>query len=81
MNSYCDALMEVTERPSVTMVSGKGSWLKDHDGKEYLDFVQGWAVNCLGHAPDLVLQAMIAQGEQLLSCSPAYYNAPMMKLA
>lgn len=81
MKQYCDALMEVTERPPVTMVSGKGSWLKDHNGKTYLDFVQGWAVNCLGHAPDIVQQAMIQQAGQLISCSPAYYNAPMMTLA
>jgi acetylornithine/N-succinyldiaminopimelate aminotransferase len=81
MKQYCDALMEVTERPPVTMVSGKGSWLKDHEGKVYLDFVQGWAVNCLGHAPDIVQQAIVQQAGQLISCSPAYYNAPMMALA
>lgn len=81
MKPYCNALMEVTERPLVTMVSGKGSWLKDNHGKTYLDFVQGWAVNCLGHAPDLVQQAIAQQAGQLISCSPAYYNAPMMALA
>lgn len=81
MKLYCDALMEVTERPPVTMMSGKGSWLKDHHGKVYLDFVQGWAVNCLGHAPDIIQQAMLQQAGQLISCSPAYYNAPMIALA
>jgi acetylornithine/N-succinyldiaminopimelate aminotransferase len=55
MNTYCNALMEVTVRPPVTMVEGKGSWLKDHNGKQYLDFVQGWAVNCLGHSSDIVI--------------------------
>ncbi len=81
MNAYCDALMEVTERPAVTMVEGSGSWLVDHNGKRYLDFVQGWAVNCLGHAPEIVAQAVAAQARKLVSCSPAYYNEPMMKLA
>ena len=42
-------VMKVAERPSVVMAEGQGSWLRDRDGKEYLDFVQGWAVNCLGH--------------------------------
>lgn len=81
MNTYCDALMEVTVRPPVTMVSGSGSWLVDHNGKCYLDFVQGWAVNCLGHAPDIIVQAATEQARKLISCSPAYYNEPMIKLA
>ncbi|HQQ62545.1 MAG TPA: acetylornithine transaminase [Pseudomonadales bacterium] len=81
MNTYCNALMEVTVRPPVTMVSGKGAWLTDHTGKRYLDFVQGWAVNCLGHSPDVVTQAAITQLNTLVSCSPGYYNAPMMQLA
>lgn len=81
MNTYCNALMEVTVRPSVTMVKGKGSWLTDHAGKQYLDFVQGWAVNCLGHSPDIVIEAATKQLNMLVSCSPGYYNAPMMQLA
>jgi len=81
MNTYCNALMEVTIRPPVTMVEGKGSWLTDHTGKPYLDFVQGWAVNCLGHSPEVVTQAATAQLNKLVSCSPGYYNAPMMQLA
>jgi acetylornithine/succinyldiaminopimelate/putrescine aminotransferase len=44
------ALMEITDRPDVVFVSGQGSWLTDHTGGRYLDFVQGWAVNYLGHA-------------------------------
>lgn len=81
MNTYCDALMEVAERPPVTMVSGSGSWLIDHNGKRYLDFVQGWAVNCLGHAPGIIAKAAAEQASKLISCSPAYYNEPMLKLA
>ncbi|HEY3697717.1 MAG TPA: aminotransferase class III-fold pyridoxal phosphate-dependent enzyme, partial [Spongiibacteraceae bacterium] len=81
MNSYCDALMDVTERPPVTMVAGGGSWLVDHNGKRYLDFVQGWAVNCLGHAPAIIAAAAAEQAGKLISCSPAYYNEPMLRLA
>jgi acetylornithine/N-succinyldiaminopimelate aminotransferase len=81
MNSYCDALMDVTARPPVTMVSGHGAWLLDNHGKRYLDFVQGWAVNCLGHSPKAVADAIAAQARTLISCSPAFYNAPMMQLA
>jgi acetylornithine/N-succinyldiaminopimelate aminotransferase len=74
-------LMKITDRPSAVMVKGAGSWLWDQDGKRYLDFVQGWAVNCLGHSPRVVLDALAAQGERLINCSPAYYNEPMGRLA
>src|SRR5262245_22282714 len=59
----------------------RGSWLTDQGGKKYLDFIQGWAVNCLGHCPTAIVSAIKSQAEQLLNCSPAYYNAPMIRLA
>jgi len=76
-----DRIMNIAERPPIVMVKGAGSWLWDRDGTRYLDFVQGWAVNCLGHSPRVVLDALAAQGAQLMNCSPAYYNEPMAKLA
>ena len=81
MNEHLDHIMRITERPSPVMVNGAGSWLWDRDGKRYLDFVQGWAVNCLGHSPRVVLDALSAQGARLINCSPAYYNEPMAELA
>jgi len=81
MNQELDHIMKITERPSSLMVRGAGSWLWDRDGKRYLDFVQGWAVNSLGHSPRVVLDALAAQGSQLINCSPAYYNEPMARLA
>jgi acetylornithine/N-succinyldiaminopimelate aminotransferase len=81
MNAQLDRVMKVAERPSPVMVRGAGSWLWDRDGKRYLDFVQGWAVNSLGHSPRVVLDALVTQGEQLINCSPAYHNAPMAELA
>ena len=81
MNQELDHVMKITERPSSLMVKGAGSWLWDRDGKRYLDFVQGWAVNSLGHSPRIVLDALAAQGSQLINCSPAYYNESMARLA
>ena len=81
MSASLDHVMRITEWPSPVMVKGAGSWLWDRDGKRYLDFVQGWAVNALGHSPRVVLDALSAQGERLISCSPAYYNEPMARLA
>lgn len=75
------SLMEITCRPPAVFVEGRGSWLRDQGGRQYLDFVQGWAVNCLGHCPDAITKAITAQAARLLNCSPAYYNEPMIRLA
>src|SRR5665213_908714 len=76
-----DALMEITARPPAVFVRGEGSLLWDDQGKRYLDFIQGWAVNCLGHSPPAVAEALAAQAKLLLTPSPAFYNGPSLKLA
>ena len=73
-----ESLMDITARPPNVFVRGEGSWLWDDRGRRYLDFVQGWAVNCLGHAPPVIADALAAQAKQLLSPSPAFYNAPSL---
>ena len=75
------ALMEITARPELVFVRGQGSWLEDHNGKRYLDILQGWAVNCLGHCPQPVVDAITRQAATLLNPSPAFYNQPSMDLA
>ena len=81
MHNDIDHLMKITTRPPVVMVEGSGSWLRDSEGREYLDFVQGWAVNCLGHSHPVVVEALRAQAGKLINCSPAYYNERMARLA
>jgi acetylornithine/N-succinyldiaminopimelate aminotransferase len=76
-----DALMEITARPPVVFVRGAGSYLWDDSRKRYLDFVQGWAVNALGHSPPAIAEALAAQAKLLLTPSPAFYNGPGLKLA
>jgi len=80
MHPY-NALMDITARPYVVFDRGEGSWLWDDTGKRYLDFIQGWAVNCLGHAPAAIADALTAQAKRLLTPSPAYYNDTSLKLA
>ncbi len=75
------ALMEITSRPDLVFMRGEGSWLEDHNGKRYLDFVQGWAVNSLGHCPPEVVRALTDQAQRLINPSPAFYNQPAMDLA
>jgi acetylornithine/N-succinyldiaminopimelate aminotransferase len=76
-----DALMNITTRPQAVFVRGEGSFLWDDSGKRYLDFIQGWAVNCLGHSPPAVAEALAEQAKLLLTPSPAFYNGPSLKLA
>jgi acetylornithine/N-succinyldiaminopimelate aminotransferase len=76
-----DALMDITARPPIVFVRGEGSFLWDDSGKRYLDFMQGWAVNCLGHSPPAIADALAAQAKLLLTPSPAFYNGPSLKLA
>ncbi|MBR1141123.1 MAG: acetylornithine transaminase [Bradyrhizobium sp.] len=76
-----DALMEITARPRTVFVQGKGSWLWDDTGKRYLDFIQGWAVNALGHAPPELAKALADQAARLITPSPAYFNETSLKLA
>ncbi len=81
MTQSFDALMEITARPPVAFVRGEGSYLWDDNGKRYLDFVQGWAVNCLGHSPPCVAEALTAQAKILITPSPAYHNDVSLRLA
>jgi acetylornithine/N-succinyldiaminopimelate aminotransferase len=73
--------MRVAERPPQVFISGSGSWLVDERGRRYLDFVQGWAVNCLGHCPPEVTRALGDQAGRLINCSPALFNQPAARLA
>lgn len=76
-----DALLYITNRPPLVFTEGQGMWLTDHTGKRYLDYLQGWAVNCLGHSPQCIQDALTAQAKKLINPSPAFYNEPMVTLA
>jgi acetylornithine/N-succinyldiaminopimelate aminotransferase len=75
------ALMNVTPRPDAVFVDGKGSWLTDSNGRRFLDFSQGWAVNSLGHSHKVVVKALFDQAKRVINTGPAFYNAPMLELA
>jgi len=74
-------LMPITPRPDLLFVRGEGDFLFDEQGRRYLDWVQGWAVNCLGHAPPVLASALAQQAGTLINPSPAFYNAPALELA
>ena len=57
--------MNTYHRLPVTFAKGEGSWLFDIDGKKYLDFSSGIAVNCLGHAYPPLVEAISKQAAKL----------------
>ena len=76
-----NSILHTTSRPSVVMEKGEGMYLWDTDGKKYLDFIAGWAVNTLGHSPKVLQDVLSDQSRQLINASPAYYNVPMLNFA
>jgi acetylornithine/N-succinyldiaminopimelate aminotransferase len=75
------ALMHVAHRPAAVFTRGHGSWLWDTEGRSYLDLVQGWAVNTLGHAPPQISAALAAQSQRLLQPGPGFFNDQAAALA
>ena len=74
-------LMNTVERIPVTLVKGQGARVWDEDGREYLDFVSGWAVNSLGHCPPVVTEAVTEQALTLIQTSNQFYTTPQIRLA
>ena len=69
-----DVFMNTYHRLPVTFVKGEGAWLTDVNGKKYLDFASGIAVNCLGHAYPPLVKAVSEQAAKLMhTCN--YYQS------
>src|SRR5579885_1621617 len=69
------------KRQPITRVRGEGARVWDSDGKEYLDFVAGIAVNVLGHCHPAVVEAVQHQVTELVHVSNLYYNVRQVELA
>ena len=68
-------------RTPIALVKGRGCKVWDADGKEYLDFLCGIAVNSLGHCHPAIVKAIKQQAQQLLHVSNLYYIQPQAELA
>lgn len=73
--------MYCVNRVPVTLVKGQGARVWDEDGREYLDFVAGWAVNSLGHCHPAVAEATAEQAHTLVQTSNQFYTIPQLRLA
>src|ERR1044071_1780070 len=68
-------------RYPIALVKGKGVKVWDADGKEYLDFLAGIAVNSLGHCHPAIVRAIRSQSQRLLHVSNLYHIQPQAELA
>ena len=75
------AILNTYNRKKISFKRGKGSFLYASNGKKYLDFVQGIAVNCLGHSNDYLNKAIQKQSKKLWHVSNAFIIPEQEKLA
>ena len=73
--------MKTGNRVPVTLVRGEGARIWDDAGREYLDFVSGWAVNSLGHCHPALVKALTKQVKTLIQTSNQFYTVPQIQLA
>ena len=74
-------IMNTYARQPLVLVKGRGTKVYDSDGREYVDFVSGIAVNNLGHCHPHVVVALQKQAQRLMHVSNHYHNEPQINLA
>jgi len=73
--------MNTYSRQPLVLIKGRGTKVYDSDGREYLDFVSGVAVNNLGHCHPRVVVALQKQAQRLMHVSNHFHNEPQVNLA
>ena len=73
--------MPCFRRQPMVLVRGEGTRVWDDTGKEYLDFVAGWAVDNLGHSHPAIADAVAEQARVLVQTSNQFYTVPQLELA
>src|SRR5690606_28693368 len=74
-------MMQVFGEPQAMLVRGSGCYVWDADGTEYLDFLGGIAVNALGHAHPVMVDAISRQAAELIHVSNYFVTPPQLELA
>ena len=75
------SILKTYNRKKISFNKGKGSFLYDTKGKKYLDFVQGIAVNCLGHSHNHLIKSIYKQSKKLWHVSNAFIIPEQERLA
>ncbi|MCD8159483.1 MAG: aspartate aminotransferase family protein [Clostridiales bacterium] len=74
-------VMNTYNRFPLALDHGDGMYVYDEDGKKYLDFLGGIAVNCLGHNHPVLAENIANQAKKLIHCSNLYWTKPMSDIA
>jgi acetylornithine/N-succinyldiaminopimelate aminotransferase len=72
--------LPVTNRLPVALAEGRGSRVKDADGREYVDLTAGWGVCCIGHCHPELVQAIADQAGRLMQTTNLFYTLPQLDL-
>jgi acetylornithine/N-succinyldiaminopimelate aminotransferase len=75
------SILNTYNRKKITFTRGKGSFLYEINGKKYLDFIQGIAVNCLGHANEYLIKSIYKQSKKLWHISNVFTIPEQERLA
>ena len=75
------SILNTYNRKKIAFTKGKGAFLYGANGKKYLDFVQGIAVNCLGHANNYLINAIFKQAKKLWHVSNVFTIPEQERLA
>lgn len=81
INQEADYVLQTYVRPQIVFTHGKGAYLFDNEGKQYLDFTSGIAVTALGHSDPEWVTAVAQQAATLTHVSNLYHTAPHAALA
>lgn len=84
MNTFEDGqkyVMNTYNRFPITLEKGEGMYVYDENGKKYLDFVAGIAVNSLGHNNKKLVAAIAEQASKMIHVSNLYWTKPQVSLA
>src|SRR5262249_43016702 len=81
IDKYARYTVNTYERPPIIFTHGKGCYLYDLAGREYLDFTAGIAVNALGHGDPNISKILYEQSQKLIHLSNLYYGEAAANLA
>ncbi|WP_094607392.1 Acetylornithine aminotransferase [Sporomusa silvacetica DSM 10669] len=73
--------LQVFARYNLVLSHGDGPYVYDNEGKKYIDFLGGIAVNVLGHAHPVLVKAVSEQAGKIIHCSNLYYTEVQAILA
>ncbi len=75
------AFLPVVKRLPVALVDGRGSRVRDVDGREYVDLTGGWGVTAIGHSHPALVAAIAEQAGRLMQTTNLFYTLPQLDLA